>query len=238
MPPQRKLEHSACISTRSCTRPPTVLDPLSVAAVVPPRVFQHFLTTLSNHALVPTTPSYIKDSSHIIALLEQTHVPPNTLLVTIDVTSLYANIPQDEGTDACLKAIGLAAASHTSPSVLLELFNIVLKRNIFSFDNSMYQQIQGMAMGTTMAPSYANLFMDRLERAFLAQEPILPLVWKRYIDDILCIWTGSRSQLDVFFRLAQQDTPSIKSTWSISDMQVQFLDLNIHKEMCFPRLTS
>ena len=26
-----------------------------------------------------------------------------------------------------------------------------------------------------------------------AQEPI---VWKRYIDDILCIWTGARSELD------------------------------------------
>ena len=159
--------------------------------------------------LVPTTPSYIKDSSHIIALLEQTHVPPDALLVTIDVTSLYTNIPQDEGTGACLESIKLAEASHIPPSVLLELFNIILKCNVFSFDNSIYQQIQGTAMGTRMAPSYANLFMDRLEKAFLAQEPILPLVWKHYIDDILCIWTGSRSQLDSFLdRLNKiHDTP-------------------------------
>ena len=179
--------------------------------------------------LVPTTPSYIKDSSHIIALLEQTHVPPDALLVTIDVTSLYTNIPQDEGTDACLEAIGLAEASHIPLSVLLELFNIVLKCNVYSFDNSIYQQIQGTAMGTRMAPSYANLFMDRLERAFLAQEPTLPLVWKRYIDDILCIWTGSRSQLDGFLDRLNKVHPSIKFTWSISDTQVQFLALNIHK---------
>ena len=26
----------------------------------------------------------------------------------------------------------------------------------------------------------------------------MPLVWKRYIDDILCIWTGTRSELDSF----------------------------------------
>ena len=49
-----------------------------------------------------------------------------------------------------------------------------------------------------MAPSYANLFMDRFERAFLAQEPIQPLIWKRYIDDILCVWTGTRSELEGF----------------------------------------
>ena len=58
------------------------------------------------------------------------------------------------------------------------------------------------AMGTKMAPSYANLFMDRFERAFLAQEPIQPLVWKRYIDDILCIWIGELE----FSRQTQQST--------------------------------
>ena len=47
---------------------------------------------------------------------------------------------------------------------------------MFSFDGQIYEQIQGTAMGTKMAPSYANLFMDRFERAFLAQEPIQPLI--------------------------------------------------------------
>ena len=50
--------------------------------------------------------------------------------------------------------------------------------------------------GTRMASSYANLFIEKFERSFLAQEPILSLVWKRYIDDILCLWTGARSELD------------------------------------------
>ena len=84
-------------------------------------------------------------------------------------------------------------------------------------------------MGTRMAPSYANLFMDRLDRAFLAQELTLPIVWKRYIDDIFCIWTGSRSQLDGFLDRLNKVHPSIKFTWSISDTQVQFLDLNIQR---------
>ena len=61
----------------------------------------------------------------------------------------------------------------------------------------MYEQIQGTAMGTKMAPSYAN---HKFERAFLTQKPIQPLVWKRYIDDILCIWVGTRSELESFSR--------------------------------------
>ena len=85
------------------------------------------------------------------------------------------------------------------------------------------------AMGTKMAPSYANLFMDRFERAFLAQEPIQPLIWKRYIDDILCIWTGSRSELDDFLDRLNKAHRTLKFTWSISDERIEFLDLNLFK---------
>ena len=75
----------------------------------------------------------------------------------------------------------------------------------------------------------ANLFMDRFERAFLAREPIQPLVWKRYIDDILCIWTGSRSELDNFLDRLNRAHHSMKFTWNISNERMQFLDLNIFK---------
>ena len=204
-------------------------NPYGIRPIVPTERVSAFLDHIIK-PLVPTTPSYIKDSSHIIALLECTNVPQDALLVTIDVSSLYTNIPRDEGTDACLEA---AEASHIPQSILLNFFNMILKRNVFSFNNSMYQQIQGTAMGTKMAPSYANLFMDRFERAFLAQEPNLPLVWKRYINDILCIWTGTRSQLDSFSDRLIKAHPSIKFTWSISDTQIQFLDLNIHKGQRF-----
>ena len=161
----------------------------------------------------------------MISLLENTQIPRDAILATIDVSSLYTNIPQDEGTEACLNALEAQEASYIPRNTLRQLFDIVLRCNVFSFDGQVYQQIQGMAMGTRMAPLYANLFMDRFERAFLAQEPILPLVWKRYIDDILCIWPGTRSELD---RLNKAHR-TLRFTWSISDERIEFLDLNIFK---------
>ena len=87
----------------------------------------------------------------------------------VDISSLYTNIPQDEGTEACLDAIDAEEASHIPRDVLCQVFEIVLKCNVFSFDGQMYEQIQGTAMGTKMGPSYANLFMDIFKRAFFAQ---------------------------------------------------------------------
>ena len=91
----------------------------------------------------------------------------------IDVSSPCTSITQDEGTNACLDAIEAAEASHIPRNALCQLFDIVLRCNIFM----QLQQLDLPAdpMGTKMALSYADLLMDRFERAFLAQEPILPL---------------------------------------------------------------
>ena len=78
------------------------------------------------------------------------------------------------------------------PEVLSELVNIVLKNNVFEFNNRYYLQIQGTAMGTKMAPAYANLFMGKLEQKFIYIGKQHIQIWKRFIDNIFIIWTGSR----------------------------------------------
>ena len=103
----------------------------------------------------------------MIALLETLRIPKHSLLVTIDVVSLYTSIPQHEGTQAPLEAIEAANASDLGRDVLQALFDIVFVGNFFRFDRQVYSQLVGTAMGTKMALSYANLFMDRFERSFL-----------------------------------------------------------------------
>ena len=41
--------------------------------------------------------SYLKDTTDFINFIEETKVSENTILVSMDVTSLYTNIPQEEG---------------------------------------------------------------------------------------------------------------------------------------------
>ena len=52
--------------------------------------------------LVHKTASFIKDTTHFLNKLDQLgHLPSNAILVTLDVSSLYTNIPHNEGIDAC-----------------------------------------------------------------------------------------------------------------------------------------
>jgi hypothetical protein len=40
-----------------------------------------------------------------------------------------------------------------------------------------FLQINGTAMGTKMAPSYANIFMGKLEKLIIQSAPHKPLSW-------------------------------------------------------------
>ena len=59
----------------------------------------------------------------------------------------------------------------------------------FTFNGDHYLQINGTAMGTKMAPSYANIFMGKLEKQLLESSIERPLSWYRFIDDVDMKWT-------------------------------------------------
>ena len=50
-----------------------------------------------------------------------------------------------------------------SSETLLRLAELVLTLNCLSFAGNYYKQINGVAMGTKMGPSYANLFVGYVE---------------------------------------------------------------------------
>ena len=115
------------------------------------------------------------------------------------------------------------------PNTMTDLLKIVLEQNYFQIADKMYHHVQGTAMGTKMAPSYANLFMAELEEKLLANYPIKPILWKRYIDDILCIWPGPPSELDRFMKYLNQSHPTIKFTHEIHPRK-------FYTQCGFPRL--
>ena len=74
----------------------------------------------------------------------------------------------------------------------------MLKSNNFEFNGRHYLQKRGTAIGTRMAPSYANIFMDRLERRLIQNAEVKPLIWWQYIDDIFIVWTEGEDRLKEF----------------------------------------
>ena len=75
----------------------------------------------------------------------------------MDVSSLYTNIPNDDGLRASLLALNQHRRGAVKPTnlSLIKLLKIVLKRNNFQFNRNNFLQIGGTAIGTKAAPSFA-----------------------------------------------------------------------------------
>ena len=57
------------------------------------------------------------------------------------------------------------------------------------FNGESYDQINGVAMGSPLAPVLANLFMEHNEKKrLLSYSGIKPLFYKRYVDDIFLLF--------------------------------------------------
>ena len=83
---------------------------------------------------------------------------------------------------------------------LLELAEIVLKSNIFLFNEKTLKQLRGTAIGTKFAPPYAIIFMADLEERILKDIELKPRMWWRYIDDIFFMWEHGEDYLKQFIK--------------------------------------
>ena len=180
--------------------------------------------------------SFIRDTKDFLRRLNSIkNLPKNSILMTLDVSSLYTNIDQEEGTEACFRNFEERKRKDIPSSVLKNLILLVLRCNIFRFGASLYSQRKGTCMGTPMAPNYANLFMDEFEQNLMndyhKKTGKRPLIWWRYIDDIFCIWTDGEESLTDFISFIQNYSQhkklrsKIKFTIHQSSAEVNFLDV-------------
>ena len=87
----------------------------------------------------------------------------------MDFTSLYTNIPQEEGINIVCNAYeAFHRKEPPSPTRLLQrALKLILAEDSFQFNGKNYLHIHGTAMGTNMAVAFANIFMTKVETEIL-----------------------------------------------------------------------
>ena len=186
--------------------------------------------------IVCMTASFLKDSKAFIQAIESTPIAHHAILVSIDVSALYTSIPQQKGIIVCQEAVrDFYPDKPDLPNVISTFLEFILKANVFTFNGKPFKQKHGTAMGTKCAPCFANLFMNGLETKFLETRPLdkQPSMWKRYIDDIWCVWPHSREDLEIFLQDLNSFDRDLKFTWDISDTEANYLDVHLYKGQRF-----
>ena len=70
----------------------------------------------------------------------------------------------------------------------------------FSFDNIIYRQIDGVAMGSPLGPALANIFVGYYEKKRFS-EISKPAVYFRYVDDTFVIFQNGKESEEFLIRL-------------------------------------
>ena len=105
--------------------------------------------------------------------------------------SLFTNIPLEETIKICTESIYDQNDSIESlnKSEFKELLPLATKGSYFTFNEILYNQLNGVAMGSPLGLTLANAFLCFHEKKWLEQCPdkFKPVYCRRYVDDIFAL---------------------------------------------------
>ena len=171
----------------------------------------------------------VRDSFHFAK--EISGIPcENKVMASLDVESLFTNIPLDETIQICVE--NLPDDSPFDSTAAKKALNLCTKEGIFLFNGNYYNQCDGVAMGSPLGPTLANAFLSHFEPKWLAEcpEQFKPQYYRRYVDDIFVLF-DSQDQLPLFLDYMNTRHKSMRFTSELeSNEQFSFLDILVTKK--------
>ncbi|VDP92559.1 unnamed protein product [Echinostoma caproni] len=109
---------------------------------------------------------------------------------------MFTNVPIGETIDylcTYIESNGIDVALPTDD--LKELLFFCTHNVQFNFNEEIYRQKDSVAMGSPLRPVFADLFMSKIENSPLKTHIKQCVLYKRYVDDILCVIDDAKERL-------------------------------------------
>ena len=159
---------------------------------------------------------------------------PTLTMGSLDVDSLFTNIPLDETIDICINQLfeNTDTVEGFKKSELKQLLCLATKESYFIFNNLLYKQIDGVAMGSPLGPCLANAILSYYEKNWLNNclQGFKPVFYRRYVDYI-CLLFKSNDHLKYFQNFL--NSCHINTSFSMErekENKLSFLDVEVIRE--------
>ncbi len=161
----------------------------------------------------------VSDPLKFAEKLREKQMAEGDILVSYDVASLFTNVPVDETIQILAdKAFekewfNWKYKLKLEKFELVELLKLAVKHQLFQIDGKLYEQVDGVAMGSPLGPLMANAFMCSIEEK-LEERNLMPSFYHRFVDDSI---TSQRNiaSAEAFLSTLNSLHPSLQFTMEL-----------------------
>ena len=152
-------------------------------------------------------------------------------MASLDVEALFTNIPLEETIDICVELVfgNENVVRGLNRNEFHTLLSLATKESFILFNGTYYKQIDGVAMGSPLGPTFANIFLCYHEEKWLASCPanIRPTFYRRYVDDIFLLF-DSADKVEQFKSYMNNRHHNMKFTSENEENNIlPFLDIKV-----------
>ena len=172
----------------------------------------------------------VKDSFTFSDAVKTSGLSRNGYMCSFDVVSLFTNVPLAEVIDICADALFRnddidPEITTLSEASFKELMRLATSGVEFSFNGTMYRQVDGVAMGSPLGPALANIFVGYYEKKIPQNE--WPELYYRYVDDVFSHFQNKHSSV-IFFKRLNSLHPALQFTMEGEvDGSLPFLEVRV-----------
>ena len=153
----------------------------------------------------------------------------NQFLVSFDAKSLFNNVPLNYTIDIIADYI-FSLERKDQPPIKREIFIKLMHlatQGMFLYNNKLYKQIDGVAMGSPLGCTLANFFLGHLETVIFKQPSSShPKMYLRYVDDVFAVFDDEK-KCDSFLSILNTQHKNLQFTVEKSAHTLQFLDVDM-----------
>ena len=172
----------------------------------------------------------INSGDELLIDLQGRKIESNQKLVSLDVTSLFTNVPVMTTINLILEKMyrGVTLPPPKIPeSTMKQLLQICTTETPFSFKNETFIQTDGVSMGSPLGPTFADMYMSEIENKILLQpDQCNPQYYRRYVDDILAIF-NSKEDIETFKSKLQRSSVLEFTHEEAEGNSFHFLDVSL-----------